>query len=188
MRTLGATSELDNRVAELVLEYSAPSACLAWLLCDRHPAANVAYDVIDTQGNTERLTYGQLKRRSEAFAAGLARIGVRPGDRVATLAGKSAEYLVGLIGIWRLGAVHVPLFTAFAPPAIAQRLAGSHAKVVICDASQVGKLGAIDEDASAVAVTDLIVIGDDEAPPATGRSIHSTISLPKRAQACLPRS
>ena len=30
--------------------------------------------------------------------------------------GKSREFLVALIGIWRLGAVHVPLFTASRRP------------------------------------------------------------------------
>jgi acetyl-CoA synthetase len=59
---------------------------------------------------------------------------------VATLMGKSQEYLVTLMAIWRVGAVHVPLFTAFAPPAIAFRLAGSKAKVVVCDPSQRAKL------------------------------------------------
>ena len=54
--------------------------------------------------------------------------------------GKSADLVATLLAIWRLGAVHVPLFTAFAPPAIAVRLHGSAAKVVVCDASQRSKL------------------------------------------------
>jgi acetyl-CoA synthetase len=54
--------------------------------------------------------------------------------------GKSRDLLCLLVGIWRLGAVHVPLFTAFAPPAIAFRLQGSGAKVVVCDAAQEAKL------------------------------------------------
>jgi acetyl-CoA synthetase len=77
---------------------------------------------------------------SARFAAGLARLGVGPGDAVATLMGKSAELVVALLGIWRRGAVHVPLFTAFAPPAIAFRLAGSGAKVVVADGDQRAKL------------------------------------------------
>ncbi|MGO4158991.1 AMP-binding protein [Cupriavidus sp. YAF13] len=185
MSTLELNSGLDDRVAELVSEYSAPSACLAWLLCDRHPADKVAYDVLDSQGNTERLTYGELKRRSEAFSAGLASIGVRAGDRVATLSGKSVEYLIGLVGIWRLGAVHVPLFTAFAPPAIAQRLAGSKAKVAICDASQVGKLVATEGDEQPIAVTDLVVIGRDDTSLA-GWQIHKFDDLAAEGRPKVP--
>lgn len=37
---------------------------------------------------------------------------------------------------------HVPLFTAFAPPAIAFRLVAAEVKAVICDANQVHKLAA----------------------------------------------
>ncbi|MFE4414916.1 AMP-binding protein [Streptomyces sp. NPDC056821] len=43
--------------------------------------------------------------------------------------GKSVDLVVALLGIWRRGAVHVPLFTAFGPPAIAMRLEASAAKV-----------------------------------------------------------
>jgi acetyl-CoA synthetase len=50
------------------------------------------------------------------------------------------DHQTRLIAIWRLGAVHVPLFTAFATPAITMRLHGSQAKVVIADADQVPKL------------------------------------------------
>jgi acetyl-CoA synthetase len=67
-------------------------------------------------------------------------LGVRAGDRVATLMDKSREYLVTLSGIWRIGAVHVPLFTPFAPPAISMRLNGSRAKVVVCDPAQRARL------------------------------------------------
>ncbi len=77
---------------------------------------------------------------SARFAARLADLGVGPGDAVATLMGKSADLVVALLGIWRRGAVHVPLFTAFAPPAIAFRLAGSGAKVVVADEDQRAKL------------------------------------------------
>jgi acyl-coenzyme A synthetase/AMP-(fatty) acid ligase len=54
--------------------------------------------------------------------------------------GKSSEYLITVLGIWRLGAVHVPLFTAFAPPAIVLRLSGCGATAVVCDGAQRAKL------------------------------------------------
>src|SRR3546814_11735503 len=56
--------------------------------------------------------------------------------RIVTLMGKSVDYLVTLLAIWRIGAVQVPLFTAFAPPAIAYRLAASECKLIVCDPSQ----------------------------------------------------
>ncbi|WP_175945172.1 AMP-binding protein [Burkholderia pyrrocinia] len=147
-----------KRISDLLGQYRAKTANLAWLLCDRHDPASVAYDIVDATLQTDRMTYGDLKRESETFAAGLAALGVRQGDRVATLAGKSKEYLIALMAIWRLGAVHVPLFTAFAPAAIALRLSGSKAKVVICDAAQLPKL-LPDEDTPERPTCQAVVIG-----------------------------
>ncbi|MEO3788280.1 AMP-binding protein [Actinocorallia sp. B10E7] len=129
-----------NRIEELLALYGSPEACAAELLCDRHPADAVAFTVIDGDLSSEDLTYGRLRRDSARFAAALAGLGVEPGDAVATLMGKSAELAVALLGIWRRGAIHVPLFTAFAPSAIAMRLDASATKVVIADAGQVAKL------------------------------------------------
>ncbi|MCX5599308.1 AMP-binding protein [Streptomyces phaeochromogenes] len=134
-----ATDPLD-RVQELVTLYSDPHASVAHLLCDGHPSDAVAYTVIEPDLSATVLTYGRLRTESERFAAALADLGVGPGDRVATLMGKSVDYLVALLATWRLGAVTVPLFTAFAPPAIALRLLASDAKVVVCDATQRSKL------------------------------------------------
>ncbi|SES33902.1 acetyl-CoA synthetase [Streptomyces sp. yr375] len=134
-----AADPLD-RVQELITLYSDPHASVAHLLCDGHPSDAVAYTVIEPDLSATVLTYGRLKAESERFAAALADLGVGPGDRVATLMGKSADYLVALLATWRLGAVTVPLFTAFAPPAIALRLLASEAKVVICDDTQRSKL------------------------------------------------
>lgn len=143
MSVVDQQSRIDPaaRVGELVDAYGGPAVSVATLLCDSHPADAVAYQVVEPDLSSRVLTYGELRRASERCAAGLAELGVRPGDRVATLLGKSAEQLVTLLGIWRLGAVQVPLFTAFAPAAISMRLEASEAKVVVCDAEQRPKLG-----------------------------------------------
>lgn len=128
------------RVHELVALYADPKAGVADLLCDRHPPGALAYRVVGADLEATDITYGDLRRESEKFAAALAELGVGPGDRVATLMGKSSEYLVAVMGIWRLGAVHVPIFTAFAPAGIAFRLTRSNAQVVVCDETQQAKL------------------------------------------------
>jgi len=140
------------RVHELLGVWGDPAASVAGLLCDRRPAGEVAYTVVEPDLAARDLTYGELREASERFAAGLAELGVGPGDRVATLLGKSTELLVALLGCWRLGAVHVPLFTAFAPPQVALRLAGSAARVVICDETQRPKLAGLDTPARVVTV------------------------------------
>ena len=149
----------DDHVQELLDRYGAPDVCLARLLCDDHPADKVAFTVVRPDLRTEDLTYGTLRQRSERIAAGLAELGVGPGDHVGVLMGKSADLVAALLGIWRCGAVHVPLFTAFAPPAIAMRLRGSDAKVVIADASQRAKLDPCD-DIPVDAPWQIVTVGD----------------------------
>jgi len=134
-----------ERVERLKTLYDAPACSVAALLCDGHDPASVAYKIVHADLSVDTMTYDQLRIDSERFASALSSLGIGPGDRVATLMGKSRSYLIALMGIWRLGAVHVPLFTAFAPAAIAFRLNGSNAKIIICDAAQEAKLAAGDD-------------------------------------------
>lgn len=129
-----------DRVAELTATFSAPSLNVAELLCDQHPADRVAFTVVDATGDVTTLSYGELTTDSHRCARALQVLGVGPGDRVATLMGKSTDLVTLVLAIWRLGAVYVPLFTAFAPQAIALRLEGSGAHVVVVDPDQRHKL------------------------------------------------
>ncbi|EME52282.1 putative acetate--CoA ligase [Rhodococcus ruber BKS 20-38] len=159
--TARAHSGQEARVRELLDRYDTVDACAAELLCDGHPADAVAFTVVEADLTATDLTFGELRKQSTRFAAALADLGVEPGDHVATLMGKSADLVVALLGIWRRGAVHVPLFTAFAPPAIGFRLQASGAKVVVADADQVGKL-APGEDIPADASWQIVVAGPAE--------------------------
>lgn len=137
-------------------DYGTSPVSVAALLCDRHPTDRVAVTVVDAALNDSDWTYGELGQASQRLAGLLGDLGVGPGDRVATLMGKSAELVATLLAIWRLGAVHVPLFTAFDLPAIAFRLRDSGARVVVCDDGQRPKLDASPElptDPSWVVVT-----------------------------------
>ena len=131
---------LDARVAELLTEYGGPRSCVADLLCDRHAPDALAFTFVAADLSTETVTFGALADRSKRIAAGLADLGVDPGTCVATLMGKSVDLVAAQLAIWRLGGVLVPLFTAFAPPAIAMRLDASATKVVIVDEDQRSKL------------------------------------------------
>ncbi|MGW0181733.1 AMP-binding protein [Nocardia sp. NPDC003345] len=155
----------NTRVRELLDSYDHADACAAYLLCDRHPADAVAFTVVDEDLSAVDLTYGELRERSQRCAAALAGLGVGPGDRVATLMAKSADLVVVLLGLWRCGAVHVPLFTAFAPPAIAFRLRASAAAVVVTDPDQAAKL-APGDDIPADPPWQTIVAGDAALPGA----------------------
>lgn len=148
--------ELQARVHELIARYEGHELCVADLLCDSHSPDQTAFTIVASDLSGKDLSWGQLRQRSQSLAEGFRRQGLGPGDRVATLMGKSADLLVTLLAIWRVGAVQVPLFTAFAPPAITMRLQASQCKLVVCDASQRHKLaegGAMPEVAPWTIVT-----------------------------------
>ncbi|HKN57875.1 MAG TPA: AMP-binding protein, partial [Gemmatimonadaceae bacterium] len=55
-----------------------------------------------------RVTYGQLQNDSDAFAAALASMGVRPGDRVAICLPNCPQFVVAEFGAWKVGAIACP--------------------------------------------------------------------------------
>ena len=125
----------SERVVGIVEAFSVPEADPAWLMCDRHPAEAVAFTFVEPDGSTVDLSFGELRDRSRRFAGLLTELGVGRGDRVATWMGKGVDLVTVLLGTWRVGAVYVPLFTAFAADAVASRLSGADAKVVVADAA-----------------------------------------------------
>jgi long-chain acyl-CoA synthetase len=55
------------------------------------------------------ISHGELDRRSDAFAAALAGLGVARGDRVALLLPNCPQFLICELGAWKAGAVVHPL-------------------------------------------------------------------------------
>jgi long-chain acyl-CoA synthetase len=83
--------------------------------------------IIDLFGGRERCsTYRQLDARMNRVAGMLARLGVRPGERVAMLVGNRTEFVEFFFGAMRAGAIPLPLNT---------RLAGDTLAHIIKDAA-----------------------------------------------------
>src|SRR5262245_1074650 len=55
------------------------------------------------------VSWEELDRLSDAFAAALAGLGVAKGDRVALLLPNCPQFLIGELGAWKVGAILVPL-------------------------------------------------------------------------------
>jgi acetyl-CoA synthetase len=110
------------------------------VLADAHADGDSVALTFETGDDTTRMTYRELAEASRRLAGALAEAGVGIGDRVAVLLPKSTELLVTLVAIWRRGAVHVPLFTAFGPEAVDYRLAHSEACLVVTDAANRPKI------------------------------------------------
>ena len=107
---------MTEGLAALPQAFGAPDACVARLLCDDHPAHDVAFTVVEPDLTSRDLTFGELSRESARLAAALADLGIGPGDRVGVLMSRSTELVVTLMGIWRRGAVLVPLSPALGRP------------------------------------------------------------------------
>ena len=137
---MAASEKINIRISELIDKYSNRSNSVEQLLCDQYPSNKLAYKIIDENMEEYALSYGELKTQSILMANGLRKRGIKKGDRIATLMGKSKEYVITLLAIWRVGAVHVPLFTAFSTPAITLRVKGSNSKIIFCDQKQQPKL------------------------------------------------
>ncbi len=60
------------------------------------------------------LTYAQSVDMMMRMAGGLASLGVRPGDRVAIVAHNGLDYLLAMLGAWRLGAISAHVNVKFA--------------------------------------------------------------------------
>ena len=142
---MNASKNIAKRVNELIDKYSNSPNSVQYLLCDQYPPNKLAYKIINENMEEYNLSYGELKTQSTLIANGLKKRGIKRGDRIATLMGKSKEYIITLLAIWRIGAVHVPLFTAFSPPAITLRVNGSNSKIVFCDQKQQSKLKPSDD-------------------------------------------
>ena len=82
-------------------------------------------------GARESLTWGELSEEVYRFAEGLASLGVGEGDAVGIFLPMSPQVAIASHACAHLGAIQVPIFSGFAAPAIAARLADARAKVLV---------------------------------------------------------
>ncbi|HJP65702.1 MAG TPA: AMP-binding protein, partial [Actinomycetota bacterium] len=83
----------------------------------------------------EQITYGEMDQRSDSVAAGLAGIGVGPGDRVAIIASNRMEMIELFFAVAKLGAVQVPLNAFLKGEFLRYQLHDSEAETLVVDAS-----------------------------------------------------
>ncbi|MEU0463574.1 AMP-binding protein [Amycolatopsis sp. NPDC006131] len=131
-------------------------------------------------GSVRTLTFAELASEVERVAAGLRALGIGRGDAVGLFLPMVPEAVVACYAIARLGAVLVPLFSGFAPTAIASRLQDADAKaVVVADGTvrrrrEVAMKPLLDEALeSCPAVRHVVLVGnlDEEPKTATSRDV-----------------
>lgn len=93
---------------------------------DRHASGPrrdaVALRWLAKDGGTHDTTYAELAEQTSRFAAALAALGVEPGQRVFGLLGRVPDLHVAALGTLKRRAVFCPLYSAFGPEPVAQRL------------------------------------------------------------------
>lgn len=81
----------------------------------------------------ERVSFGEIDARANMLAHGLAGLGVVKGDRVVSLFDTSMDVLTCWFAINKLGAVWVPINTAYRADFLHHQIADSGARIAICD-------------------------------------------------------
>jgi acetyl-CoA synthetase len=145
----------DVKVAPNLRDYEQTCAKFSWDEAQRALAQlphqrglNIAYECIGChaqgprrdhlalrwlgkQGQVRDFSYGDLERLTNRFANVLRQLGVGKGDRVFALAGRIPELYITALGTLKNGSVFCPLFSAFGPEPIHQRMAIGEGKVLV---------------------------------------------------------
>ncbi|MDE3077585.1 MAG: acetate--CoA ligase, partial [Chloroflexota bacterium] len=108
---------------------------IAYEAIDRHAAGaranHLALRCLGRQGEQLDYTYADLRRLTNRFANVLQELGVGKGERVFVLAGRIPELYVAALGTLKNGSVICPLFSAFGPDPLRQRLTIGDASVLV---------------------------------------------------------
>jgi acetyl-CoA synthetase len=120
------------------------------------------------RGGTRReVTYGELAGLACRFANVLAGLGVRAGDRVYALLGRTPELFAAALGSLAHRAIFCPLFSAFGPEPVRARLAIGGARVLVTtDALYRRKVAALRE--ALPELRHVLVVGDGSGGPPPG--------------------
>ena len=151
-----------------------PGGCLniAHEAVDRHAASGLADQValrfLDRTRPTQELTYAELRDLTDAFAIALRTLDVRPGERVCTLLNRSSALYVTALGTLKNGSVYCPLFPAFGPEPVRERLALGSVRVLVTDSEAYQrKVAPIRDSLTALEFILIVDDGSETADPGT---------------------
>ncbi len=120
-------------------------------------------------GDVENYTYSDMKAQTNKVANAFRAAGVEKGDRVFFLSDRIPELYFAVFGCLKLGAIVAPLFSAFGPEPIRDRVARAEGKVIVTTPKLLAKVDAIRDDLPSVET--VIVIAHREGGEVAGRNI-----------------
>ena len=124
-------------------------------------------EYLDVTGT--RLSAADVERTANRLANALAELGVRPGDRVATLIENSPPALLAWWGAIRGGFVAVPVNTAYKGEYLRHQLADSGSRVLFVEPDLADRATAV---APQVEGLEHVVVSGDVTPSISGVSVH----------------
>jgi acetyl-CoA synthetase len=143
------------RVPPNLADYDATTAAFDWSQAEQEldwlpdGGLNLAHEAIDRHcfvperrdktamvwegknGEVERYTFEEMRGESNGFANVLKGLGLEKGDRVFTFMERVPEHYFIVFGTLKVGCVIGPLFSAFGPDPVKDRLENSGAKVLV---------------------------------------------------------
>jgi long-subunit acyl-CoA synthetase (AMP-forming) len=116
---------------------------------------------VRTKDDEVRLTWAQLRDRVDALAGGLAKLGVRRGDRVALMLDNRPEFHIADLAVMTLGATPFSLYQTLAPEQMAYVIGDAGAKVAIAQAAYADQIAAARAELPAL---ETVIMLDGEVP------------------------
>lgn len=106
---------------------------------DRHNDKDVALNVKYRSGKNESYARGELRQKSSQFAHWLEAEGISKGDRVAIMLQPTVEFFIALYGIWKRGAVTVPIHILSERDTIEHKVEDSDPELIISNSEQLSR-------------------------------------------------
>ncbi|WP_369405805.1 AMP-binding protein [Streptacidiphilus anmyonensis] len=112
---------------------------------------------------TVSVTYGELAARTNRFANALRALGIGKGGRVASLLTRCPELYVAVLGTLKNVSVFSPLFPAFGPDPVAERLRLGDVRVLVTTA-ELYRRKVADRRDRLPALEHVLIVGEDPEP------------------------
>ncbi|MCY7346211.1 MAG: AMP-binding protein [Pyrinomonadaceae bacterium] len=168
---------------ERQLSFVAPNANLAYsaLTANAADRSKIALVWESKGGGREVFSFFEIERLSNQIANVLTDLGTGFGDRVFTLLSRTPELYAAIPAILKIGAAAAVLFPDFGPEAVRQRLADAGATVLLTDAANLEKVGAI--CGQLPSLEHILVVGDydEKNLPDCAAAFHDFNELVKNA-------
>ena len=151
---------------------------IAYEAVDRHVAHgrgdSIAMRFLGESGMDREISYRELMDESNRFANALVHLGIAPGDLVFTLSGRLPALYIAMLGALKARCGVSPLFSAFGPEPVRQRISAGSGRVLVTTAEAYDrKIAPIRE---ALPTLEQVLIIDGPARPGTV-ALHDIMTI-----------